>query len=74
MLYRVQASTGPDWVTEWAPRQDQARALVRDLEEAGFADVQVDKMEVPTSREGLALALNRSQDNRTNWPGEAQKT
>lgn len=70
ILYRVQGGAGDSWVTQWEPTLADARATAAALDEAGYAPVHVDRVDVPTAKAGLVEALNLSEANRTNWPGE----
>lgn len=67
ILYRVQAHLGNTWSTQWLLTLADARAEAKDLAEF---DRHIDKIEIPTGREGIMLALNNADVNRVNWPGE----
>ena len=75
ILYRI---TADDPTSEhddnlrvhWSPRRADAIADARRVHRVLNCDVWVDKMEVPTGRDGLAEALNQSTVHRPNWPGE----
>ena len=70
IVYRVQASSGETWATQWEPTIDAARKTARGIAAAGFADVHIDKLDVGTGREALVEALNHADTNRINWDGE----
>lgn len=69
VLYRVQSSDGADWFNEWFAHKSDAvgyAELARDI----YVRVTVERIEIGTSREDLALSLNCAHVNRTNWAGE----
>ena len=70
IVYRTQASSGDEWVTHWQPTVGAARKTARELVAAGFTDPHVDRVDVPSGREGLVLALNHATAHRMNWDGE----
>ena len=70
IVYRVEASTGDSFVTQWEPRLDMARSTVRDLKDAGYKDPHIDKIELGTSREAVVRAMNHAHVSRVNWDGE----
>lgn len=67
IVYRVQGSTGDGWATQWEPTADDARATARAVAAAGFADVKVDRLEIPAGREAFVDALNHADANRAAW-------
>lgn len=73
IAYRVQASTGETWATHWETNAAAARKTARGMIAAGMVDVHVDRVDVPTGREGIVEALNHADANRINWDGEELK-
>ena len=69
ILYRLQASDGETWYTLWFPTLATAKATEKDFDQTVF-EVKIDKIDIPSGRDGLALALNNAEVNRMNWPGE----
>lgn len=75
ILYRLQISTRrPSWGIEWYACKAEAMAEFRKATKVNVTvtrDVYLDAVEIPgTDRVTLAMAFNRAQDERTNWPGE----
>lgn len=68
ILYRVQVFIGTDWETLWTSTKAEAQDALDSFE--GEHEARLDKIEVPTNREGLAEALNRADANHMNFEGE----
>lgn len=71
IVYRIQASTGDSWITDFAALKADALRAGRELAEVydAPAAVRVDELEIPPGRAGLVEALKLSGVNRINWPG-----
>jgi hypothetical protein len=72
ILYRVQAvyPVAEDWATIWAATLAAAKAVAKDFEDSHFVEVTIDKVKIPSGRDGQVDALNHAEVNRINWPGE----
>ena len=69
ILYRTQAHTGLDWLSEWFGTLIEAEAKLDALAEHG-REGYIDQVDVPTNREGLIFALNHADAHRMNFPGK----
>lgn len=76
ILYRVQVVTVDDdsWMTEWYPSQSVAKQRARMLAEAYHDSPlpKIDRVNVPTSKEGLCWAMNHADMHRMNFEGEEE--
>lgn len=71
ILYRVQAINpeAGEWSTVWVSTQAIAKQTAKDFDTETY-EVKIDKIDIPSGRDGLVLALNHAEVNRINWPGE----
>lgn len=69
ICYRVQAFIDTDWVNSWCPTLAEAKSVLKDCARQGWR-ARLDKVDVPTSREGLCAALNLADANHLNFTGE----
>lgn len=70
ILYRLTTFPNDEadsWCCEWHGTKDEARKSFLDAHRSGIPSV-VHKVDVPTDKMGLVLALERSHDNPTNYP------
>jgi len=69
IVYRIQVSKGKEWIVQWEPLLAEAKRSFTTYLRAGY-EVHLDKIEILSSRDDIAAALNHAQVNRINWPGE----
>jgi len=69
ILYRTQAHTGLDWLSEWSGTLIEAEAKLDELAELGL-EGHIDQVDVPTNRDGLIFAMNHADAHRMNYPGK----
>ena len=65
IVYRVTRFTGEGWEIEWFARLPEARKEFKPVTSG-----QLDRVDVPISKEGIVAALNMATMNPVNWPGE----
>ncbi len=66
IVYRIQGSTGDEWVIEWVAHLKEAREIKALMQEA-YDRVWLDKIEISGGRTELVAALNHAHDNRSVW-------
>lgn len=73
IVYRIEASTGDSFVTQWNSRLEDARKTAQSLEDAGYITPRIDRVEVGTGKESIVAALNFAHVSRSIWPGDPVK-
>lgn len=72
MMYRLHVRDESDYEVQWFGTKAEAVTAARSYPTTD-CEIHVDICNVPTSRIGLAEAMNASFDHRTNFPGEEIK-
>lgn len=69
ILYRLQITAGPDWMTAWFTTVAEGRRELAACEKRK-TEARLDKIDVPTDKEGLAWAMNLADANQMNFEGD----
>lgn len=69
ILYRIQIEDGPDWINLWVTTAAQGRKELVACEQRQKV-ARLDKIDVPTDKEGLAWAMNMADTNQMNFEGD----
>lgn len=69
ILYRLQIAEGPDWINAWFTTMAEGKQTLRACQKRGV-EARLDRIDVPTDKEGLAEAMNLADANYMNYEGE----
>jgi len=69
IVYRTEASTGDGLVHHFDATLEEAKRTRASLVEV-YAEVRLERVEIPPGREGIVAALNMATASAVNWEGE----